>query len=187
MEQKYVVSVDKCESAQEDEIVNEKGHEDNSYSQEVCYEVAKTEYEHTLRRIAKLDQKISLTLAVCALIAPMLCDSIKIVKEYSPWVVIYYFGLMIIFIMFIVLIGVLIYLLKTENISHYDPTNIIKKNMIDADSSEVVKAVCINYRQYILDNSNLLNKKSKLFNICIYVTMAIVIAIFVVKMISKFL
>ena len=59
--------------------------------------------------------------------------------------------------------------------------------MIDADSSEVVKAVCINYRQYILDNSNLLNKKSKLFNICIYVTMAIVIAIFVVKMISKFL
>ena len=58
MEQKYVVSVDKCESAQEDEIVNEKGHEDNSYSQEVCYEVAKTEYEHTLRRIAKLDQKL---------------------------------------------------------------------------------------------------------------------------------
>ena len=185
MEQKYVVSVDKCESAQEAEMGKEKSSKDNSYAQEVCYEVVKTEYEHNLGRIAKLDQKISFTLAVCALIAPMLYDSVKVFKDYSPFVVPYYIVLVITIVVFVAIIIQLLGLLQTETIRHYAPQKIVNDKMFEKDSVDVVKSICEDYTKYIQANNVLLNHKAKIFNRCVYASTAMVISIFAIKIISK--
>lgn len=185
MEQKYIVTEDKSMSNTDSESGNEEISNKSSYTHEVCFEVAKIEYEHTLGRSTKFDQKINFALAVYALMAPMLFDSIKIIKEYSPLAVFYYTIMIPTLLCFTLVVITLLRLLKTENILHYDLKYILDDKLYYSEAVVAVTYMCDEYIKLTRDNNELLNNKSKMFNRCIFASIGIVIAIFSLKIISK--
>lgn len=85
-------------------------------------------------------------------------------------------------VIFLGTLGFLLYLLKSEEIHHYNCKTIVKDNIMEIKSTE---EICSAYIEHICHNNHLLNKKNKYFNVCMLTTVIVLIGVMILKFLSK--
>lgn len=143
---------------------------DINTNSDLCYEIAKTEYEHCVQRSEKLDNKVYILLTVCAFIFAMLTGAIDQIGithvgcKNTILILAFYIVLVLNILSFLMLIISLIYLLSGVKILRFDSSEILSKNMVTADRNQVIRYVCIKYEKARMHNNDLLEKRYQKLN-----------------------
>lgn len=154
----------------------------SNISSEIFFEAIKFEYEHSIHRPERLDNKLYISLAVYAFLAVILSDSIVVSFKDNILSGIYCAILAIVIVLFLCTLGFLLYLLKSEEIHHYNCKEIVKDDIMQIKST---KEICSAYIEHICHNNHLLNKKNKYFNVCMLATGIVLIGVMILKFLSK--
>ena len=145
-------------------------------------EAIKFEYEHSIKRSERLDNKIYITLEVYAFLAVLLSNSFVGCKEHNMFAGVYYSILAVVALLFLFAIINLILLLKPSDIRHYNCISLLKDDHLQTDDA----SICTEYIEFTEYNNEKLNKKNKDFNIYTNVTVLVIIGIIVLNFMSKF-
>lgn len=170
------------------DIVNDDEHyneDDTDKIAQYFLDAIEFEYEHSIHRPERLDNKIYISLAVYAFLAVLLTNSFVICKENCILSGVYYVILVIVIILFTVTLLSLIHLLKADQIAHYN-----LEALIDDDGGftlDTEDKVCRSYADYAIHNNKLLDEKNKKFNMCMSFTFFVVVGVVVLNYIAKYL
>lgn len=166
----YFVDVTNIEMHQEQQLST-----DSNIDLLAC-DTTKLEYENSLRRSEKLDNKIYIILTICALLFVLITDILKKISTFSIPNTIQQMTLIILFTI-ILTITLLLYgyillnltkLLKGAPIQRFDPIVILERDMLKSDTKSFSKYICSKYNQCIATNNQLLGKQFIKYNKCLY-------------------
>lgn len=146
-----------------DEESTMKASEENK----IAYEVAKFEYEHSLKRNEKLDQKICIVLAVYAFLANMLSDTLADTNVdlavHCIISILFYNAIILVGLYFLWQLKKIIELLKSKDTNRFD-TDYLVESMLDYEKDKIAKDMCKYYAECVSNNDKLLDSKNEEFN-----------------------
>lgn len=138
---------------------------------ELAVAAAKFEYENSLTRYQRLVNKAYIMLTACAFLFSGILEILKKLKcartvnlccchlllRYSP------------IIMFLLAVGLFSRLLVNINLSHFNPQQVLDKDMFYVDKRKVAKYLCLKYVQNTNTNNEAIEKRYKIFNYGMFV------------------
>lgn len=190
--------VRQCEEKPEEAADSSSQKEDKSDNEIVnndpamVLEISRTEYEHSVKRLDRFDNKVYILLTVCAFIFVMLTSAIgnigetKIPETCVGWiVVVIYIGVVVAaIIMTVALLKGLIGALSSIALHRLDSPDITDYNMALADRNQVARYVIGIYEQSTKINNGLINEKYKTVDQCVNLLIKTVIVLIVATCIS---
>ncbi len=136
-------------------------------------EISRAEYEHTVKRLDRLDNKVYILLTVCSFLFVMLTSSINNVTKikapdtYAGWmiVIIYIATVIGAIILMILLLRRLIGALSSTSLLRLDSTDISDFNMALSDKNQVARYVIGIYEHSTKKNNELIEKNTRLLTV----------------------
>lgn len=161
----------------------------------LCYQIALAEYEHSIRRLERLDNKIYILLTVCAFTIALLSSNISLISNLRLPQQISETILLIAYITFnimavIAVIFLLISLIKSLSSVHvkrFDSTEILERDMNHADKSQVSKYVVALYEKARSHNNELIDDRYKSVNRCVKALIFSIVLLLVTSLIGAIL
>lgn len=161
----------------------------------LCYQIALQEYEHCVKRLQRLDNKIYILLTVCAFLFTRITNAIGLINEISfpvnimDWLFLclYLFLLLYCSISIIQLLYSLIKALSSIKMDRFDSSEILEKNMVFADKRKVIEYVIIKYEQARDKSNTLIDKRYIKIDYCVKTLKNLVVALVIMTMIGSFL
>lgn len=193
----YIISVVPKETTDKgNEVLKTVNLTNNAHGEttEICYHIALIEYEHCIKRMERLDNKIYIMLTVCAFIFVAFSNTIvslgkiKYPSNSINWFVVGIFLLGVVSCMYMLaqLIVRLIRALATIQISRFDSAEILNRSMVFLDSKKVVEYVIARYEKDAEINNELIDKKYKQVDHCVDLLANTVISLIVLMLFSNF-
>ncbi len=190
----YIVAVNNSEYR----VTVENSQDNIDYNRDdgaMLLDVAKSEYEHCIKRSEKLDNKIYILLTVCAFLFVLLVDIIKSVKSIEKPTSLESMMLFIIFILilslcillFATVLIMLARLLRPILLGRIKSEDIIKSDLIGKPSVVIYRTVAIMYEQCKCRNNNILEERYRIFGLCINLVIGVIILLILLDIISLFL
>lgn len=143
----------------------------------LCYNIAKTEYDHCIKRLERLDNKIYILLTALAFIVVLLTGSISKLSGVN-WsdacvnakaIVVYILLTISATVLVILLLTQLIISLSSVEIKRFDSCELMEKNMTHVDEKSVAKYVIAKYAEAINYNNKLIDERYHTFNNCVII------------------
>ena len=192
-EQHFWVDATKCEEnvSFDDDLNNEDSNKcDNDPA--MVLEISRTEYEHTVKRLDRLDNKVYILLTVCAFIIVMLTAAIgnigeaRIPETCIGWIVlVMYVGVVIAAaIMTVLLLKGLIGALSSIVFNRLESPDIVDFDMALSEKNQVARYVIGIYEQSTSINNKRIDEKYKTVDCCVNLLIKTVIVLIIVTGIS---
>lgn len=152
--------------------------QDKATSSGICFDAIKTEYQHTVDRMVKLDNKVYILTTICALMFTKLLDYIERIKLLKPasteWVsqnlflqIHYPIFVYITTFCFTVAVILLILLMKNIKLERFECASILKNNLVSYGPDFTTKFIGYRYNQATQINNKRLEGRYRQFNICV--------------------
>lgn len=163
----------------------------------ICYQVALTEYEHCIKRMDRLDNKIYILFTVCAILfvpftnSLVLLGNIKAPTNWIEWLLIICYLILVSLcaIKMRYLLFRLIAALDAVPILRFDSPVLLERNMINADKKKVVAFIIMKYEKARKKNNELIDEKYEKVNSCnglmLWVATALIMLVTVSSIIPK--
>ena len=149
----------------------------------LCYQIAAAEYEHSIRRMERLDNKIYILLSVCAFIFFMVTNLIENIcvirfpKTYLEGCVVVIYIVLTVGV--IIMIGSMLYYLVSSlssiNIKRIDSFSILEKQMLYADKNQVITYIICKMEQAKIENNKLVSDRYDKVNFSIKLLIASIV------------
>ncbi len=161
----------------------------------LCYQVAFAEYDYSIKRSDKLDNKIYILLTICAFIFAAMTSSIgRIAEVRYPqnctefWIVMVYLSLAILSsICVIILLISLIRALSSVNIVRFDSSEVMVRDMAKADIQQVVKYIIPLYVKATEKNDSVIERRYSKLDCSIRLLIVSILLLIVLTLLSSFL
>lgn len=169
--------------------------EDKVKGGEACFNITKSEYDHTLNRSEKLDNKVYISLTFYAFMFVFVIDLIDNILNFKvssdiKQIVLIVLYILICFItisIFLYTLVKLVKLLKPMEIDHFNPKYLVQENMQE-DFPNIIYTFALNkYADYIIDNNEKLEARFKDYNKCLDNITWIVILSFSLNILNMFI
>ncbi|SDO76422.1 hypothetical protein [Selenomonas ruminantium] len=185
----YIMSINKTENT----AANKPIYNCQNNPQTVL-EISKTEYEHCIKRLDRLDNKVYIMLTVCAFIFVMLTgalsniEKIKMPNMLYEWIMLVIYGFAISYACYrtISLIFKLIKVLSSIKMNRLDSADIVEYNMVLAHQNQVVRYITGIYERATFKNNQLIDKKYNELDECVKLIKRTIVALLVVTIIGVF-
>lgn len=146
-----------------------------------CLNAIYEEYQHTVRRSEKLDNKVYILSTICGIIFVFIAGLITDVEKFkyptnfSQWYVmgVYVSFLLVLLVLYLYTIIRLGLLLTSRNTLRLNPDNLLLNKFYNDKPRNVRIYVAVQYTKAINDDKQILNGRFKAFNFCVYRTAAI--------------
>ena len=133
----------------------------------ITYETAKAEYEHTIHRLDRLDNKVYILLTACAFLFSMVSSALQENKLALLPKTVQETLLLASFLSFLLLLIILVSLLGSVKLKRFNISMVNEHDMIYADKMHATKYICLNYLKCTSHNNDLLEKRYRRYNICV--------------------
>lgn len=161
----------------------------------IIYEAINCEYEHSVSRSDKLDNKVYIMLTVCAFLFVMLSEIIgkisllpfpktrvQLVLEIS-----YAILLFVCIVTFLVLMFLLMRLLRAVNLYRYRTGELLENDIAAMESISAVTFVGARLEYSTRKNEEILEKRFVIFNICTALVVVVIVTMLALAILSQFL
>ena len=198
---KYLVNVSDENDLCKDYIISLKNQREcnNSLRQyqsdsNMVIEISRTEYEHCIKRLDRLDNKVYIMLTVCAFIFVMLTgalsniDKIKLPNMISEWLMIITYGAILGYACWLTvnLLFKLINVLSSVKMSRLDSADVSEYNMILSPQRQVARYVIGIYEQATFQNNRLIDKKYIELDACVKLLTKTILVLLAITFIGAF-
>ena len=144
-------------------------------------ESIKFEYEHSIKRSERLDNKIYISLAIYAFLIGILSNSFVVCQNDSILVGVYYTVFVIVALVFLTMLVKLILLLRPSDMMHFNCISLLEEDDLKTDDA----SICQDYINYMAANNKKLDKKNESFISCAYYTAFVTIGVMILSFMSK--
>lgn len=164
-------------------------------SSEICLNAILEEYQHTVHRGEKLDNKVYILSTICGFIFIFITEIISRLANFElpsnrmqAWLINSYFiftcVMSIIYLYTIFKLGILLTAKKTRRLT---PDFLILNKVYDLDQKHTRIFIATQYIQSINDVNNYLEKRFTSFNNCAYRTAAVILIAFILHFLNLFI
>lgn len=191
-DKEYVVKVKKKACNSSENITQIPIEEDSS---ETCLNAILEEYQHSVRRSEKLDNKVYILSTICGFIFIFITDIISNLATFQTpgdniqtWLVrIYFVGTLFMSLLYLYTIFKLGILLTAKKTMRLTPDYLILNKVYDIKEKYARIFIASQYIKSINDTNELLEKRFKKFNWCAYRTALVLFLAFVLHFLKLFI
>lgn len=184
-----VISIDKDEK--ENEYQDYKG----NVQIQIVFDAIKSEYDHSVNRSDKLDNKVYILLSACAFLFIMLSDNIKSVSgmlllDMNPKVLLFvgfFVSLFVGIVCFIILLILLMILLRGVELNRYRTAELLEEDIAGLDSITALTFVGARLEKCTIKNDEIIEKRFKRFNHCTRLAVVLIIDLIILTLIRQFI
>ena len=160
----------------------------------LLFDAVKTEYEHSIKRSEKLDNKVYILLTVCAFEFVMLSDVIKHINNVSfpqnskdlLLIIIFSILLLSCIVLFIAMLISLANLLKPMYLRRLESKIVLNEDLVIMPSNKAFRTICILYEQCVENNDRLLEKRFTKFRKCVNMMIFVICDLIALAVLCQF-
>ena len=161
----------------------------------IIFEAIKAEYDHSIHRSDKLDNKVYILLTVCAFLFVMLSDIIKSISTFPFPESKLKFGMEITFaialfigiVAFIVLLILLMKLLRGVTMSRYRTGELLEKDIASYDPITAMTFLGSRLEDSTMENEKIIEKRFKVFNACTRLIVGVIVDLILLAVLCQFI
>ena len=161
----------------------------------LCYQIALAEYEHCIKRMERLDNKIYILLTACAFIFVALTNALSFIRNFKVATNCIEFTFIVTYVLFalfcsykvVLLLTNLVRCLSTIPVNRFDSSEILQRSMVFADKKKVVEYVIAKYEEEAEINNKLIAARYKEVDKCVRALVFAVIFVVILTAIGNFI
>lgn len=161
----------------------------------IVFEAIKAEYDHSVYRSDKLDNKIYILLTVCAFLFVMLSDIVKSISDIPFPKNRVQLGMEIAFaialfagiVTFIVLLILLMKLLRGVTLRRYRTGELLEKDIVSYEPITAVTFLGSRLERCTMENEEIIEKRFKVFNACTTLIVGVIIDLILLAVLCQFI
>ena len=144
---------------------------------DITYEIAKSEYEHTIHRLDRLDNKVYILLTACAFLFSVVYRTLQESSLVLPPKSLKDGLILLSVITFSLLLVLLIILLKGVELNRFSVPLIAKHDLVHAEKKHVAKYICSIYVKCTVHNNDALETRYKIYNCCVILMVVSIVSL----------
>lgn len=192
-DKEYIVKVNKRNSVNNSENKKQVPTEDDS--SEICFNAILEEYQHSVRRSEKLDNKVYILSTICGFVFVFITDIISNLNAFELpksniqiYLIYFYFILTIVMsLLYLYTVFILGILLTAKKTLRLTPDFLILNQVYDIKEKHARIFIASQYIKAINDTNNFLGKSFEKFNWCAYRTAIVLFLAFVLHFLNLFI